>query len=64
MHLFYQCKCVDPDNLGESTCGTPEYKGDGNCDDDNNNEGCGYDGGDCCTVSVAWDGGAVGVCYY
>merc|ERR1712032_1357274 len=27
-------------------------KGDGNCDDENNNKGCGYDGGDCCAKSV------------
>ena len=33
-------------------CGSPEYKGDGNCDDDNNHKGCGYDGGDCCAGSV------------
>merc|ERR1711939_1012286 len=35
------CKCIDPKN-----------KGDGNCDDDNNNKGCGYDGGDCCAKTV------------
>jgi len=29
-------------------CGSPKFKGDGHCDDDNNNLGCDYDGGDCC----------------
>ena len=33
-------------------CGFPEYKGDGYCDDENNNAGCEYDGGDCCGDSV------------
>ena len=27
------------------------YIGDGYCDDDNNNEACQYDGGDCCDNS-------------
>ena len=30
----------------------PEYKGDGYCDDDLNNENCEYDGGDCCLENV------------
>ena len=49
-----QCKCLDPDNQGEppASCGQEEYKGDGNCDDENNNKGCAYDGGDCCAKSV------------
>merc|ERR1712046_481407 len=46
-----ECKCKDPKNQGASTCGSPGYKGDGNCDDNNNNEGCAYDGGDCCEKS-------------
>ena len=50
--FIFQCECIDPDNLGKSTCGTPEYKGDGNCDDNNNNKGCEYDGGDCCYKTV------------
>ena len=34
----------------QSSCitGTIDYIGDGWCDPDNNNEGCFYDGGDCC----------------
>merc|ERR1719199_1290966 len=34
------------------SCGSPKYKGDGNCDDDNNHKGCAYDGGDCCVKSL------------
>ena len=33
-------------------CGSPQWKGDTYCDDDNNNEGCAYDGGDCCGANV------------
>jgi len=29
-------------------CSNPQWKGDGFCDDGNNNSGCDYDGGDCC----------------
>merc|ERR1712032_1152772 len=48
------CKCIDPDNQskGKLTCKLPKYKGDGNCDDENNNKGCAYDGGDCCAKTV------------
>ena len=58
-HHLLQCKCIDPKNLGEppATCGSLKYKGDGNCDDENNNKGCEYDGGDCCYKSV--EGGVV-----
>ena len=48
-----QCKCIDPDNQSETAvCAQPAYKGDGNCDDKNNNEACDYDGGDCCAKTV------------
>ena len=59
-----QCKCIDPKNLGEppkDPCGAPDYKGDGVCDDDNNNKGCDYDGGDCCAKTVK--GGKVDKAY-
>ena len=49
-----KCKCVDPDfDDGGCTgsCGSAAWKGDGNCDDSNNNCGCEYDGGDCCGKS-------------
>ena len=35
-----------------SACKLPNYRGDGNCDDENNNKDCGYDGGDCCAKTV------------
>merc|ERR1711937_893282 len=51
-----QCKCLDPNFKKKGSCsgkcGLPKYKGDGNCDDENNNCGCGYDGGDCCGSNV------------
>ena len=53
--VVWQCNCKDPDNQGApppSTCKWDEYKGDGNCDDENNNKGCEYDGGDCCAKTV------------
>merc|ERR1712224_1009510 len=51
-----QCLCLDPAGC-EAKCGSPKYKGDGNCDDENNNCGCAYDGGDCCPKTVS--GGTV-----
>ena len=30
----------------------PHYIGDGWCEDENNNAGCGFDGGDCCGPDV------------
>ena len=33
-------------------CGSPQWKGDSYCDDENNNEGCNWDGGDCCGEDV------------
>merc|ERR1712037_524401 len=38
--------------MGKNKCGAVKYKGDGNCDDENNNCGCEYDGGDCCVKSL------------
>ena len=42
-------------NTGVSCCtgavvclGKPDWIEDGFCDDENNNEGCQWDGGDCC----------------
>merc|ERR1712176_860470 len=48
------CKCLDPlkTQKCDGHCGSPNYKGDGACDDDNNNCGCGYDGGDCCGTTT------------
>ena len=52
-----------PDSLGfdsgvdccyvcSGTCGSPSWIGDNNCDDENNNCGCGWDGGACCGANV------------
>ena len=52
-----ECKCKDcnykPEGdacIGEikGKCSKPSWKGDKNCDDENNNAGCAWDGGDCC----------------
>ena len=51
------CKCLDckfEHETDECTkqikgkCGQKKWKGDKNCDDENNNAGCDWDGGDCC----------------
>merc|ERR1739848_276220 len=52
------CLCVaaptttSPSNTSysgnQSRCGSDHYEGDGDCDDENNNAGCDWDGGDCC----------------
>ena len=34
------------------SCGSPQWKGDDWCDDENNNCGCEWDGGDCCGDNV------------
>ena len=50
-----QCACKDPNFKGgdcAGKCGSAQYKGDGNCDDENNNCGCQYDGGDCCGPNI------------
>merc|ERR1711962_517032 len=33
-------------------CPKPQWRGDGNCDDENNIESCNFDGGDCCGPNV------------
>ena len=50
LNLWFQfsvCLCV-------SACASPipQGIGDGWCDDENNNAGCGYDGGDCCGPNI------------
>ena len=43
----------DPTTLAPTdACGSPQWVGDNYCDDDNNNETCGWDGGDCCGTNV------------
>ena len=56
------CQCLDPkfeQRDGQSNnrkrtwgCKFPNWKGDGTCEDENNNVGCEWDGGDCCGPNV------------
>merc|ERR1712156_739197 len=44
--------------MGPTGCGEPNFKGDGLCDDFNNNAECNYDDGDCCPPNpppAGWD---------
>ena len=54
-------------------CGFSNWKGDNYCDDDNNNAGCEWDGGDCCGDNIntqycsdceCLDPGQIGECEY
>merc|ERR1711910_228913 len=56
-----ECLCLDPSEKATTTtteapckdsCGSPQWKGDDWCDDENNNCGCEWDGGDCCGDNV------------
>jgi hypothetical protein len=52
-----ECACLDPNGQGPApttaeSCGSPNFAGDGFCDDQNNNGACEYDGGDCCDSTV------------
>ena len=38
--------------MHSSGCENPSWQGDGYCDDENNNNGCDFDGGDCCGDDV------------
>ena len=46
-------------------CGSdiPHWIGDGYCDDENNNDGCNFDGGDCCLDEIIADYCTECVCY-
>merc|ERR1711976_1005602 len=61
------CQCLDPAASArdlfeerakmeafQNDCYMICWKGDGFCDDENNNEGCEYDGGDCCNNDYQW----------
>ena len=41
----------------------PGYVRDSHCDDQNNNEGCLFDGGDCCGSNVNTDFCTLCICY-
>ena len=45
-----------------SSCGIPDDKGDGWCDDVNNNAGCNWDDGDCCPPNSIENPNWNGVC--
>merc|ERR1711874_732586 len=52
-----QSLCLDPNYTGPTGpvsegCHDPYWQGDGYCDDENNNSGCEWDGGDCCGLDV------------
>ena len=49
---FVFCTTVSQHDYSSLGCVDPDYKGDGGCDDQNNNAGCEYDGGDCCGNDV------------
>merc|ERR1712025_1198003 len=62
------CECLDPDATnGEDnpdcpgSCQNSNWQGDGRCDDNNNNCGCEYDGGDCCEGTVMKNGELTGI---
>ena len=48
------CQCLDPQSthFNQSLLCNPLSKGDGYCEDGNNNPDCEYDGGDCCGDNV------------
>ena len=50
------CECLDPNFTTTvpppNDCEFPQWEGDGWCDDENNNDGCSFDGGDCCGNNV------------
>ena len=62
MNYCTECQCLEEG--GGSSGGIPqtcysitngccdEWVADGYCDDDNNNQHCNYDGGDCCGLNV------------
>ena len=51
----YNADATSDDGSCWADCaGVTSYIGDGYCDSSNNNEGCGYDGGDCCPTSC-WE---------
>ena len=60
-----ECQCLNDEgsNGGNGTttsslttnsggCAIPDWIGDGYCDDETNNDGCNFDGGDCCGSNV------------
>ena len=60
--VSYKCKCVffkiNLNNFTKIGCesSNPSWIGDGYCDDETNNAGCHFDGGDCCgsNINTEW----------
>ena len=56
--VYFQGSCGNlppappPPPPPSDACGSPQWFGDNYCDDENNNEECGWDGGDCCGDNV------------
>ena len=44
-----------PPNPTPTGCGSPEFATDEDCEDENNNAGCNWDGGACCGDNVSTD---------
>ena len=57
MHVLTQLRmsALTPSGGAVGGCGQVDYKGDGSCDDQNNDADCDYDGGDCCGADVVTD---------
>jgi len=53
------CECLEypePTEEPGTNCAAPHWFGDAFCDDENNTEECGFDGGDCCNnEGQGWD---------
>ena len=66
-----ECICYESSFSSSGTTSTPSscesplvnFVGDGSCDDENNNEGCQFDGGDCCGPNVLTDYCTECICY-
>ena len=60
--MFIDSSDDGSDGSCTDTCQVESWKGDGSCDDANNNCGCEWDGGDCCGDDVLVDYCAVCEC--
>ena len=53
--IFSYCQCFEISvNTALTGCSQATFN-DGVCDEQNNNEECGFDGGDCCDHKPGWD---------
>ncbi|CAM9177738.1 unnamed protein product, partial [Ectocarpus fasciculatus] len=62
-----EAPCVDDDSFTADmleNCERPSHVGDGYCNQGNNNELCGYDGGDCCECTCETPPDDDGACEY